>query len=391
MPITFKHIGNVGEDGYGGGGGVGGYHSPFEQAYLNLAQRKEAHEEDITNRKLQLEEERSSRLEKSQMAKDEIGRMADVLKLKSMQRSDEAEARKMLKFDQDQSLADQADKLSLDVSKVDPLHRDANKFIDNIKNTEAYHRLMASKVSRDVLNEAFKSKQDEINNFWSSIDKEASDKYGLKAVDRSKVPYKSNGVVDIEKLYKQHLPNLSEQETQRAEARIGEMETPEGYEPDIRKDVYGRPELKGYKPQRAKAKDLEADFTKKTKLSSGILDLEPGQTTQTLEVQVGDYDERGRFVKNSKGEGDRVMLVDKTNKKKPVMYPMSIDEFTQIKEKRKSATPKTQESAIAAKELGINPAVMSGAFVPSTTPQSSSQFSSESDTTGTEPSWKSLF
>jgi hypothetical protein len=367
----------------GRGGYSGGSSSPYEEAYLKLAQRKEDLEEDLRRRSASIAEEREARQESRSQEVSELAKMREVLSLRAAQRADTSEAIRLQKYEREQQALEQADKMALDIMKIDPMHKDAKKNLNLMKNTELYHRLWANRASREVLKDAFSSKTGEIEDIYSGIESTAKSQYGLGGVDRAKLPYKSSGILDTEAIYGKHLPALSQQETAKAEQAVKEYEAPAGYEPDVRKDVYGRPEIKGLRAARVKPADVESEWLKKVKvgsapLSSAFLGMEPGQTAGKLSVQIGSYDPSGKFVASDKGEGSHVLLVDKS-KPKQAPYPMELEKFQEWRERSRMAGPaatKAQSTTSAAQQLGISPVAMAGGFVsapetaaPSATPE----------------------
>jgi hypothetical protein len=214
------------------GGGRNQYADAFLSSFSKQADAKADRSEvkDILDvaRFLQSEEKDAraeKRLELSQDIEKRRQRMAEQeldFKIKSQDRADRAESRRLAREEQKQELLDRADEFSFKLESLNPMNKDSANAIDQLRKSADFNFLMSNRDTRQAVAESLKNKIGQISEITQGIQHEGRSKYGID-VDISKFPTDDQGNYDFDRGYNEYLPMLGWQFKQMKEqARIAE-------------------------------------------------------------------------------------------------------------------------------------------------------------------------
>ena len=211
--------------------------------------RREAMEEQIAQNREQMAEHRE------QMAEQRESRQDMLAELKA-KRQEEYENQQIKKQENYDFRMDSLGKITSLIDDVDPLHKDAASMLDDIRHSQDYHALIVNKDTGRSLNDAFKTKADEIKAIQQGIQHESKSKYGIEA-DLSKFPIDEKGRYDFNKGYREYLPSMAEQANVSAQQAFESAPEKPGYTKYSELDVYGRPKTKFVKTEDVNKQKLE--------------------------------------------------------------------------------------------------------------------------------------
>jgi hypothetical protein len=227
-------------------------HSPYASAYANLAEN--VGDEWVDSRKLRdvmevarfmSQEDRAKKEEKRQAFYEDLRNRAET---RAQERADRYAARQ----DYKEQLQDQADQLISRIDMIDPMHKNAKGALEDIRTSQNFGRLLASRDTRQAVLEALKNKAKEHEDIVGSFMQEGESKYGFKP-SMDQIAVGEDGTFDTAKFYSETLPSLAQQMQQKAQKAYEMAPVPEGKAKYAEYDVYGRPTAKFVKAQESQA------------------------------------------------------------------------------------------------------------------------------------------
>lgn len=220
-----------------GSGGFGGWRQQSSMPYANLygasmaeldiEEKRAAIDlaEATAQRQREKDERDAMRLDLAQQIEARRQRMAEQeldFKIKSQERADRAEQRRLAREEQKQELLDRADELSFQIESINPMNKNSNQVLEQIRKIPDFNLLMSNRDTRQAVTESLKNKIGQISEITQGIQHEGRSKYGVD-VDISKFPTDKEGNYDFDKGYNEYLPMLGEQFKQMKEqARVAE-------------------------------------------------------------------------------------------------------------------------------------------------------------------------
>lgn len=255
--------------------------SPYAPAYANLADDLgEQAYAATTSRQLRdvldvARFNREAELDKRREAKQS---MIDELRLRSAERKDAEEARRLKRFEDNEALMDNADQVISKIESIDPMHKNAKSQLEAIRQSKDFYRLLANRGTREAIKNSFQNKMAEHSDVVNGIRQEARSKYGID-VDPATLKADDMGHFDIGHIYSTQLPQLGEQMMQKAQQAYESAPDKPGHVKYQEYDEYGRPVAKF-----VKAPPIGQE--EKVEIASG-LGLVPSGITASGQVTYG--------------------------------------------------------------------------------------------------------